>query len=110
MKASAHIKETPRIGRIGQLLAQGLMLSSCVPSFPEVAQPVSKTRETDPVLALFENHSELGISEVMSMADIKRTTAHRRLRELVKTGVLIARGRARATRYRLLDPPKTQKA
>jgi len=110
VRASAYIRDNQRIERIGQLLAKALVLSSCAPSDPIVAQSESRVRNADPILMLFEQHKDLGMSEVMNLSGMSRTTAHRHLRALVTGGELIAQGKGRATRYHLPDPPKTQKA
>jgi Fic family protein len=54
---------------------------------------------TDPIEALFQTHADLSIGEVMDLTDQSRTTAHRRLVELVERGILERRGEGKASRY-----------
>ncbi|WP_425607104.1 helix-turn-helix domain-containing protein [Coraliomargarita algicola] len=110
MRASAYIKENQRIERIGQLLAKALVLSSCAPPELVATQVEDCSSQTAPILTLFDQHKVLGMSEIMDLADMSRTTAHRRLRELVKAGKLIPQGKGRATRYHLPKPLITKKS
>jgi DNA-binding IclR family transcriptional regulator len=50
--------------------------------------------------ALFAQHGELSIGEVMDLTGQSRTTVHRRLVEMVEAGFLERRGAGRASRYR----------
>ena len=108
MKTSQFSSENQRLERIGQLLAKGLMLSETEENsdITDYSQPPSR----DPIAQLFVSHRELSISDVMRLARMSRTSAHRRLRELLVTGEIMVGGKGPATRYRRSQDPKTQKA
>jgi len=69
------------------------------PSFS--SKPYKAEDETQKILALFEITDEIAIADVMKTLGIPRSTAGRKLDELIKKEVLQKKGRGRATRYRM---------
>lgn len=63
---------------------------------------------TDAVVALFTQHTDLSIGEVMDLTDQSRTTVHRRLKQLVETRALERRGEGRASRYHRIENLKSK--
>lgn len=55
--------------------------------------------EQDKILALFNTVTEIAVSDVISELKIPRSTASRKLSELVKRGEIVSVGKGKATRY-----------
>lgn len=64
----------------------------------------------DPVLQLLQQHGELGVSEIAELGGMSRSTASRRLNDLLLANLVTSKGKARATRYFLKQSQQTEKA
>ena len=88
-----------RLGRIGEILAKAVASARAAHRAP-VVKAIPK-EETDEIVCLVGKHNVLSISQIMELANLSRTSAHRRLVSLVASGKLVSKGKARATRYSL---------
>lgn len=90
--------------RIGEILAKAVASARYAEASPTAkpAEPNGREEEIDEIVVLVGTHKELSISQIMELANLSRTTAHRRLVSLVASGRLTFKGKARATRYSLL--------
>jgi len=88
-----------RLTRLGELLARASARRHQVRQIALETPANDPLATADPFEALFLEHVDLSIGEVMDMTGQSRTTVHRRLKELVEAGVLKRRGEGRASRY-----------
>lgn len=87
----------PRLSRLGELMARAAARKRRA---RQMDTPVEDSLPpSDPFEELFMQHTELSIGELMNLTGQSRTTVHRRLVELVETGLLERRGAGRASRY-----------
>lgn len=114
MRTESDSSEATRhLGEIGEILSLGveLLLRSREQSArqqevekavqerePEVREP------TDGLLELAAKYGSISTADAMEHAGMTRSTARRRLAELVASGALVAEGNGRGAHYRLPTP------
>lgn len=104
---ACKIAINPRLSRLSELMARaGTRRRQAIQMASEATAVKASFPASDPVEALFIQHGDLSIGEVMDMTGQSRTTVHRRLVELVEEGLLERRGEGRASRYHCVHNSK----
>ena len=88
-----------RLDRVGEILAKALAASRMASDLPKESEADEAPKDTDEIEELLGKYGELSVSEVMELAGISRSTAHRRLTSLTQKGKVASKGKGRATRY-----------
>jgi predicted HTH transcriptional regulator len=104
--------EQRRLDRIGEILAGGVALWLKSRECVSLQQPVDEedhltdnttiSPELDQILKLIQQFGEISTSDVMLHLELTRSTARRRLSELVSIGRIRPIGKGRGARYILL--------
>lgn len=118
MRIDADSSEVERhLGEIGEILSLGVELllrsreqrarqqkvEEAAPTMePEVREP------KDGLLVLVAKFGSISTADVMEHTGMARSTARRRLAELVTSGALVAEGKGRGAHYRLPRPNRKQ--
>lgn len=106
------------IGEIGEILSRGVEL--LLKSREEHSRLQNAKQSTEAEVSVEPKHSDflvqlaikfksISTADVLEHSEMSRSTARRRLAELVKEGVLVAEGKGRGACYRLPKPRKTEK-
>lgn len=120
MRKAVDSSEASRhLGEIGEILSLGVELllrsreqSARQQKVEEAAQEeelVPEVREPkDGLLELAAKFGSISTADAMENAGMTRSTARRRLAELVASGALVAEGKGRGAHYRLPTPNRKQ--
>lgn len=110
-EAERHLRE------IGEILSLGVELLLRSRDRSERQQKVEETAQerapenqapTDGLLKLATKLGSISTADAMENAGMTRSTARRRLAELVASGALVAEGKGRGAHYRLPTPNRKQ--